>query len=363
MPLGEAMTTPLPDARTAARAVKIEVAQGRNPHAEKMNARTQAIAERAVRPMTLGPALDAYEQDILKRREPSETSRRQAIHYARKAVALMEADELAVDRLDVGAVRKLIRTMDGSDSEVRHVYGALSRFCDWMVEEGMIGANPCDALPRRQRPKPGKSREYVPSLEVLRGVWAAVEDEPQRDLVQFNLLVPLRRDEAAGLIWGEADLERGWIKIAATRMKNGETHELPLAKQALAILANRRPANAKPDALVFPSGEGKSYDGFNRLLTRIRKALEQGDAGRDCRFSIHDIRRSFATLLAERFDENLIDLMLAHRPASRSGSGAAYQKAKRLNERPSVMAVWAGMVTGDEAEASSPNIVPFMRAG
>ena len=55
--------------------------------------------------------------------------------------------------------------------------------------------------------------------------------------------------------------------------------------------------------------------------------------------------------------------MLAHRPASRSGSGAAYQKAKRLNERPAVMAVWAAMVTGEEVEASSPNVVPLMRAG
>ena len=362
MPLGDAMTTPLPNARTAARAVKIEVAQGRNPHAEKMNARAQAIAERAVRPMTLGLAGDAYARDMLKRREPSETTRRQEVHYAKKAITLMEADELAVDRLDVGAIRKLIRTMDGSNSEVRHVYGALSRFCGWLVEEDMIDANPCDALPRRQRPKPGKSRENVPSLDVLRRVWAAVEDEPQRDLIRFNLLVPLRLSEAAGLVWSEADLGPGWIKIAAPRMKNGETHELPLAKQALAILVARSPASAKPDALVFPSGEGKPYDGWNRLLTRIRKELKQDDAGRDRHFSIHDIRRSFATHLAERFDENLLDLMLAHRPASRSGSGAAYQKAKRLNERPAVMAIWADMVTGDE-EASSPNIVPFVRAG
>ena len=363
MTLGDAMTTPLPDARTAARAVKIEVAQGRHPHAEKMNARALAIAERAIRPMMLGPASDAYEQDMLKRREPSETSRRQEVHYAKKAIALMDAGELAVDRLDVGAIRKLIRTMDGSASEVRHVYGSLSRFCDWMVEEGLIEGNPCDALPRRQRPKPGKSREHVPTLEVLRGVWTVVEDEPQRDLVRFSLLVPLRIGEASGLVWSEIDLGRGWIRIAATRMKNGEVHELPLAKQALAILAARKPANAKPNALVFPSGEGKPYDGWNRLLTRIRKALGQSDAGRDSRFSVHDVRRAFASRLASQFDENLLDLMLAHRPASRSGSGAAYQKAKRLNERPAVMTFWADMVTGDEAEDSLPNIVPLLRAG
>jgi integrase len=365
MKLGDAMTMPLPDARTVARAVKVEVAQGRNPHADKMDARAQAIAERAVKSMTLAEAVDAYEKDMLKRREPSETSRRQAIHYAKKAIALMEAGDLAVDRLDVGAVRKLIRTMDGSAAEVRHVYGALSRFCDWMVEneQGWMKANPCDALPRRARPKLGNSRDYVPSLAELKAVWAAVEDEPMRDLVRFLLLVPLRRDEAAGLSWSEVDLDRKRIVVDGGRMKNGESHELPLAEQAFAILAVRKPAKMKRGNLVFPSGEGKPFDGWNRLLTRIRKALKQDEAGRDRRFSVHDVRRSFASLLAERFDENLLDLMPAHRPASRSGSGAAYQKAKRLNERPPVMAAWAGMVTGKEAEASSPNVVSLMRLG
>ena len=363
MQLGDAMTTPLPDARTAARAVKIEVAQGRDPHAEKMNARAQTIAERAVKPMTLAQALDAYEKDMAKRRSPSETSRRQAVAYARKAVRLMKAGEIAGDRLDVGAIRNLIRTMEGSGSEVRHVYGALSRFCGWMVEEGLIEANPCDALPRRHRPKPGKARDHVPSLAELKAVWAAVEGEPMRDLVRFLLLTPLRLNEGAGLCWSEVDIDRARILIAAERMKNGEAHELPLSKQALAILGERKPASAKPDALAFPSNASKPFAAWTHLLTRVRKAIGQGAADRNARFNIHDIRRSFATHLAERFDENLLDLMLAHRPASRSGSGAAYQKAKRLNERSAVMAVWAGMVTGDEAEASSPNIVPFMRAG
>jgi integrase len=359
MKLGDAMTMPLPDARTAARAVKLEVAQGRDPHAEKRDARAQAIAARAVKPMTLAKALDAYEKDVLARREPSETSRRQAIHYAKKAIALMEAGELAVDWLDISAVRKLIRTMEGSAAEVRHVYGALSRFCDWMVEEeqGWIEANPCDALPRRKRPKAGKSRDHVPSLAELKSVWATVAAEPMRDLVRFLLLVPLRRDEAAGLSWSEVDLDRKRIVVDGGRMKNGESHELPLAEQAFAILAARRPANMKRGDLVFPSGEGKPFDGWNRLLTRIRKALEQGDAARDARFNVHDIRRAFASHLPERFDENLLDLMLAHRPASRSGSGAAYQKAKRLNERPAVMAAWAAMVTEKDAEPA--NVVPL----
>ena len=295
MTLGDMMTMPLPDARTAARAVKVEVAQGRNPHAVKMNMRAQAIAERAVKPMTLAESLDAYEKDMAKRRSPSETSRRQAVAYARKAVRLMKAGEMAGDRLNVGTIRNLIRTMEGSGSEVRHVYGALSRFCGWMVEEGLIEANPCDALPRRHRPKPGKARDHVPSLAELKAVWAAVEGEPMRDLVHFLLLTPLRLNEGAGLRWSEVDIDRARILIAAERMKNGESLELPLSKQALAILVERKPASAKPDALSFPSNASKPFAAWTPLLTRIRKAIGQGAADRDARFNFHDVRRGFAS--------------------------------------------------------------------
>ena len=184
-----------------------------------------------------------------------------------------------------------------------------------------------------------------------------------RDLVRFILLTPLRRDEAAGPVWGEVDLDRGWIRIGADRMKNGEAHELPLSDEALSILKKRKPAKAEPHDLAFPSGEGTIYSGWTRLLTRIRKAIGQKSAARDARFSLHDIRRAFVTHQAEMFDESLLDLIIAHKPASRKGSGAAYQKAKRLNERPPVMASWARMVLAKERSTadscSSTRLQPF----
>ncbi len=361
MTLGDATTMPLPEARTAARAIKVEVAQGRDPHAEKRADRAKAIAARAVKPTTLAEAVEEYSRDMLKRRQPSEATRRQEIHYSKKAIALMEVGGLAVDRLDAGVVRALIRTMDGSAAEVRHAYGALSRFCGWMVEETFVAANVCEEIPRKLRPKPGKDRGYVPPIAQLRAIWEVVADEDAvvRDLVRFMLLTPVRRDEAAGLEWGEVDLDRGWIAIGADRMKNREVHELPLSEPAQAIIKKRKPAKAKPSDLVFPSGERTVYSGWTRLLTRIRKAIGQGEAKRDARYVLHDNRRSFTTLLAERFDENLLDLMIAHRPASRRGSGAAYQKAKRLNERPAVMTAWARMVL-DEEQAT--NVVPLIRS-
>jgi integrase len=170
------------------------------------------------------------------------------------------------------------------------------------------------------------------------------------------LLVPLRRDEAAGLVWREVYLDQGWIKIDAERMKNHKLHELPLSAPALEILKAHRATQKSADGLVFPAGANQPFSAWTRLLRRIRSALGQQDADRAHRFSLHDIRRSFTTLLAERFDESLLDLIIAHKPASRQGSGAAYQKAKRLSERPAVMEAWARLVLGEE-ELS--NVVPL----
>jgi integrase len=361
MTLGDATTMPLSDARTAARAVKVEVAKGRDPHAEKRAGKAKAIAERASKPTTLTESLKGYEQDMLKRREPSEATRRQEVHYARKAVAKMEAGALAVDRLDAGVIRKLIRTMDSSDSEVRHAFGALSRFFSWMIEEGLIEANPCDAVPRKQRPKPGRDRLYVPSLEELRAIWTAVEDEhvAVRDLVRFAVLTPLRRDEIAELTWGEVDVGERKLKLPAGRMKNRLPHDMPLSDAAHEIIVRRRgDKERKVTDLVFPSSEGTAYSGWTRLLTRIRKAIGQGEARRDARFSLHDIRRGFSTHLGDRgHDEIALDLALAHK---RTRVHGVYQRADRWRDRVGAVNAWADLITG--AVEKVDNVLPFSRS-
>ena len=60
--------------------------------------------------------------------------------------------------------------------------------------------------------------------------------------------------------------------------------------------------------------------------------------------------------MADQFDEHLLDLVLAHKPASRAGAGASYFKATRMKERPAVMAAWAALVLGKELDS---NVRPF----
>ena len=164
-----------------------------------------------------------------------------------------------------------------------------------------------------------------------------MEDELQRDLIRFMLLMPLRRDEAAGLAWSEVDLQLRRVRISAGRAKTREAHELPLSAPAMAVLEARKPA-AKGE-LVFPSADGRPYTGLDHLLTRIRKRIGHADTKRAERFNFHDVRRSFVSHLAERgIDVDLLDQCLSH---SRKGVFGIYQRASRMAERGRALEAWA----------------------
>jgi integrase len=195
----------------------------------------------------------------------------------------------------------------------------------------------------------------VPAIDEITAVWNAVENEPQRDLVRFLLLTPLRRNEASGLKWSEVDLQRGRIRIGANRMKKREAHELPLSPAALAILEARKPGAA--DNLVFPSKAGKAYDGWMTLVTRIRKTIGADKTAKSQRFTWHDVRRSFVSHLAEQgFDIDLLDQCLGHK---RAGVLAVYQRASRMAERSRAMETWGKLVTGDAKAGEAGKVVAF----
>jgi integrase len=342
--LGDGVMTSVAEARAAALKAKVLVWEGHDPHRQAMASKASAVAERASLPTTLSEALDAYEKAVMARREPSETSRRQLIHYARKGIRLLNAEALTPPRLGASMIRVMVETADGSAGERRHVFGALSRFLSWCRRQELVEHNPCDALDRDERPKPGKARAHVPSLKELRAVWIATTDEPQRDLVCFMLLAPIRRDEAAGLLWSEVDFDKGHILIGADRMKNGQPHELPLARHALALIAARKAAKVEGGDLVFPSGAGWPFDGWNRLAIRIRKRIGHADATKHKAFSFHDVRRSFVSHLAGQFDVDLLDQCLSH---TRKGVFGIYQRSSRVPERAAAMHAWDALICGD----------------
>jgi integrase len=350
--LADAQLIGVAEARGLALGAKAVVRAGGDPHRDHMASRASTEAARAVLPQTVTEALDLYDRAMMARRQPSEWTRKQSVHYARLACAFMSALALPLAVIDVRMIRVLVETAPGADAQRRHIFGGLNRFLGWCRKQGLIERNPCADLDRDERPKPGKARDHVPSIATLRAVWSAAEGEEACDLLRFLLLVPLRRNEVSGLTWREVDLEQDRVRVAAHRMKARELHELPLSPPARAILE----ARAITSDLVFPTSEGKRFVNWDRLLARIRRKIGEGEAGRAERFSLHDIRRAFVTALAERdHDIDLLDQVLSH---TRRGVLGVYQRAQRMAERERALSTWARLITGSEPETV---VVPFPR--
>jgi integrase len=346
--LCDAMMMPVSEARATALAVKSIVRQGRSPHHEAMASRASIEAARAIVPQTVGETLSLYETAIMGRRQPSEWSRKQSVRYARLACTTMNASSLPLASIDVRAVRLMIETAPGADAQRRHIFGGLSRFISWCRKQGLVETNPCDALDRSERPKPGAARDHVPTLATLRAIWAAAADECAGDLLRFLLLLPLRRNEASGLRWSEVDLDQNRIRIAAHRMKARQPHELPLSPPARAILEARKLTASSE--LVFPFADGATFTNWTRLLARIRKQVSGSND-----FHLHDIRRGFVSHLAGRFDIDALDQCLAH---VRGGVAGIYQRSQRWPDRERALNAWADLILGVEANS---NVVPLSR--
>jgi integrase len=350
--LGDAMTMTVDEARTAAIKAKTLVREGRSPHHEAIANRNATIEERSIVPKSAGEALDAYAKAMMARRQPSEPTRKKSVYYAAKAVRMMQAENFTLPMIDARMISLMLETAPSSDV-IRHLaFNKLRRFLAWCRKQGLIERNPCDEIDRDERPKPGRPRDRVPTIDEIRAVWSAAENEPQRELVRFLLLVPLRREEAGGLRWSEIDLQRSRIRIDANRMKKREAHELPLSPAALAILEARRPNTAND--LVFPSSIDKPYNGWASLAKRIRKAI--GEGAKAQHFTWHDTRRAFVSHLAEcGFDVDLLDQCLGHK---RAGTLAVYQRASRMAERARALEVWANLVTG-VGETENTHVIAF----
>jgi integrase len=341
--LGDARVMVTDEARTAALAAKVATKQGRDPHRERLASTASSVAQRSIVPQTSGEAAALYVQTVNARTHLSDRTKRAIVHYVGKAIRLAGGDGAALASIDTRVVRLMIDAVNSSEFERRIVFDALDRFLGWCRKRELIPVNPCDGIDRDDRPRGGSSRDHTPSVATIRRVWNALAEAPDhiRALICFLLLVPLRREEAWGLLWSEVDLDGKRIVIRAERMKTRQPHSLPLSEPALAILAERSLRRTADDR-VFAPPSGARLINWTYWVTRVRVALGEDKLERAHRFNLHDVRRSFVSELAERdFDVDLLDQVLSH---TRKGVFGTYQRSSRWREKQAAMAAWAELV-------------------
>jgi integrase len=305
-----------------------KVAAGLDPFVEERQARS---AE------TFGGEVDRYlerKRSAMKPRSFEEVER----HLTNHAGPLTKLKLAEIDRRTI-AVRLAEIEADSGPVARNRVRSSLSAFFAWAIAEGFIEINPVSGTGKADE---GGSRERVLADGELAQVWRALRDDQFSDIVRLLILTAQRREEIGALRWDEVDFERGVIVLGPERTKNRRQHELPLSPQAK-VLIERQPRRNRE--FVFGYGVG-AFSGWSDCKAALdnRLAGARGKPLPDWR--LHDIRRTVATMMAERLGvlPHIIEAVLNHVSGHKAGVAGIYNRATYASQMQEALERWADYV-------------------
>lgn len=195
------------------------------------------------------------------------------------------------------------------------------------------------SVPRAQHHTP-LSRDqiatFVKALERYRGYQTTII------ALRLALLTFVRTKELRAAEWCEFDLDRAEWRIPAERMKMRDPHIVPLSEQTLRLLRELHCLTGD-QRWLFPNHRRPKTACMT--ATTLNRALERmglngkGSIG----FSAHGFRATASTILNEAgCRPDVIERQLAHKERNRAR--ASYNQAEYLDERRSLMQLWADMI-------------------
>jgi integrase len=292
-------------ARAAAKAMKREVDQGRDPMGER-----QALREAP----TMQELWERYRTEKLskkaERTQLDETSMWQKIILPRLAKARVvdikynDLDEL---HRDITRIRK---TPVRANRTIEVLRGAFNLAIRWHWRQD----NPAKGI---QRNPEEKRERYLNKTDIMALARALNEQKEvaSANAIKFLMLTGARRGEVLNATWDMFDLEHGiWVKPSA-HTKQRRVHRVPLSGPAVELLGSIRADTTSP--FVFCGAGGKPLTDIKRtwssackaagLVTQVSKRTRSGKAVIDSSGSpvmidqpnvrIHDLRHSFASIL------------------------------------------------------------------
>ncbi|MDP4022067.1 tyrosine-type recombinase/integrase [Methylobacterium sp. NEAU 140] len=270
-----------------------------------------------------------------------------------------------VTEIDRGDVLKLVEDIAerGAGTTANRTLANLKAFFNWCADRGILETSPAD---RVRRPKAEVSRDRVLSDAELRLLTLALRrlEWPWREFFTLALLTGQRREEIAGMRWGEVDCDAGepvWV-LPAERTKNGKVHAVPLVPGAVAMIRGVRRIEGS-DFVLTTTGDA-SVSGFSRakaaldatMLTIARGEAEARGADPErvtlAPWRLHDVRRTVASGMARAgVPVAVVEKVLNHVSGTFGGIVGVYQRHDFAAEKRQALTAWAAHVEGLTAEA------------
>jgi integrase len=320
--VGDVTAIGLADARKLAGRVMFQVAEGKDPAAERRAERSKG---------TFGELSDLYVEQHAKRHN---RSWKQADALVRRHLVPRWAKLLATDisRRDVKAMMARI----DAPMVANQTLAAASAIFAWAIREEIVKTNPCTLVERNA----AKSRERVLSDSEIPTFWKAFDSAGlmQGAALKMILLTGQRPGEVAHMRqehiidgwWtmpGEPVPEVGWPGT-----KNGAAHRVWLPAPAQTLLAD-----LEGDGWVFANSRGGAVD---KLDVAMRDICEQ--LGVKEKATPHDLRRTHGTTITGLgFGRDAMNRIQNHREG---GIGSVYDRHAYADENKRLMEAVAGHI-------------------
>jgi integrase len=262
-------------------------------------------------------------------------------HLSNLAKPLHGLELSKIDRRTVAQLLNSIQATSGPASRNRFRSSLLTMFT-WLIKEGLTEVNPVSGTGKAIE---NQSRDRVLSEAELKAIWQALGEDHFGLVVRLLILTGQRRDEIAKLRWSEIDFDKALIVLPPARVKNNTRHELPISPQALAILCRLNAAAAtNTPKLNGNGGRGNDTRVFDNLgWTPRKRKLDAAIALPH--WTLHDIRRSVATGLAELgVLPHIIECCLNHISGFRGGVAGIYNRNRYLPEMREALQLWSNKV-------------------
>lgn len=236
------------------------------------------------------------------------------------------------------------------------------RVLNWAVDRGDVEMNYLASASRGRR-RAGiirrTRRDRVLGDDEIRAIWQACDQagHPFGDFVRLSLMLGQRREEIAGMEWGElalpsGELDRGaalWV-IPASRYKTRIEHAVPLPRQAVDLIAGLPCADER---FVFSTKVGTKISGYSKMKARLEAIA--GVTG----WRLHDLRRTMRTNMAAlRVDPDIAERVLGHVIA---GVRGVYDRYAYIDQKREALERWAQRLQAI-VEPPPPNVVELRSA-
>jgi integrase len=336
------------EARKRGNRVLLDVADGKDPAAQKADAKEDAKRTfKSVADDYLKFRKGRVSRGELKPRTYVEIDRHLMKHFKplhRLVISSVTRDTIAT-RLREIAKHNGAGAADRTRSNV-------STFFAWAIGEGICENNPVDGTNRHSE-YIERERSLIldgekPSYDELIAVWKAAPDSEFGKIVRLLILTLCRREEIGSLEWSEVDKEARLIRLPGARTKNGREHVVPLSEPAMAILDA---IDVRKDReLVFGLGKG-GYSGFSKSKKEMDEVVKLKKP-----WTLHDLRRTGRTGLGILgVAPHIAEAVLNHMPPKLMRT---YDKNKYEREKREALDLWAAqlmrLVSGQQS-----NVVPL----